>query len=66
MLEPFPEKFPFPIQIWRFGKDLTLVALSGEVVVDYALRLKKELGADRTWVVAYANEVPATFPQSAS
>ena len=65
MREPLPKK-SFPIQIWRFGKDLTLVALSGEVVVDYALRLKKELGADRTWVVAYANEVPCYIPQSAS
>ena len=53
---------PFPIQVWRFGKDLTLIALSGEVVVDYALRLKKELGADRTWAVAYANEVPCYIP----
>jgi neutral ceramidase len=57
-----PKEVPFPIQVWRFGKDLTLVALSGEVVVDYALRLKKELGADRTWVVAYANEVPCYIP----
>jgi hypothetical protein len=57
-----PTEVPFPIQIWRFGKDLTLVALSGEVVVDYALRLKKELGADRTWPVAYANEVPCYIP----
>ena len=60
--EKVPTEVPFPIQIWRFGKDLTLVALSGEVVVDYALRLKKELGADRTWVVAYANEVPCYIP----
>ena len=30
--------------------------------MDYALRLKKELGADRTWVVAYANEVPCYIP----
>jgi len=57
-----PKEVPFPIQVWRFGKDLTLVALSGEVVVDYALRLKKELGADRTWPVAYANEVPCYIP----
>ncbi len=46
-----------PVQVWRFGSDLTLVALSGEVVVDYALRLKRELGADKLWVAAYANDV---------
>jgi len=57
-----PSEVPLPIQIWRFGKDLTLIALAGEVGVDYALRLKRELGADRTWPVAYANEVPCYIP----
>ncbi|MCW5979113.1 MAG: neutral/alkaline non-lysosomal ceramidase N-terminal domain-containing protein [Bryobacteraceae bacterium] len=60
-----PKEMPLPIQTWRFGDDLTLVALAGEVCVDYALRLKKELGADRTWVVGYANEVPAYIPSEA-
>jgi hypothetical protein len=57
-----PTAVPLPIQIWRFGEDLTLVALAGEVGVDYALRLKKELGKGSTWVVAYANEVPCYIP----
>lgn len=62
---------PFTIQTLQFGRDLTpggsgapplkIVALTGEVVVDYALRLKKELG-DRTWVVAYSHDVPAYIP----
>jgi hypothetical protein len=51
-----------PVQVWKFGNDLTLVALSGEVVVDYALRLKRELGADKLWVAAYANDVFAYIP----
>jgi hypothetical protein len=57
-----PAQVPYPIQIWRFGQDLTLVGLAGEVGVDYALRLKMELGPERTWVVAYANEVPCYIP----
>jgi hypothetical protein len=32
------------------------------VVVDYSLRLKKELGAERTWVAAYTNDVMAYIP----
>jgi hypothetical protein len=28
------------------------------VVVDYTLRLKRELAGDRLWVTAYANDVP--------
>jgi hypothetical protein len=57
-----PLEVPLPIQIWRFGEDLTLVALAGEVGVDYALRLKRDFGADRVWPVAYANEVPCYIP----
>ena len=38
------------------------VAISGEVTVEYALRIKEELGADRTWVAAYANEVACYIP----
>jgi hypothetical protein len=37
--------------------------LGGEVVVDYKLRLKKELGFDRPlWVTAYANDIMAYIP----
>jgi hypothetical protein len=32
--------------------------MTGEVVVDYSLRLKKELGPDKLWVNAYSNDVP--------
>ncbi len=52
-----PASFPYTIQTWQFGDDLTMVFLSGEVVADYSLRLKKELGDD-LWVTAYANDVP--------
>ena len=55
-IEP-PASFPYTIQTWSFGDDLGMVFLAGEVVVDYSLRLKKELGDD-LWVTAYANDVP--------
>jgi neutral ceramidase len=54
--------YPYPVQTWQLGPDLTWVALGGEVVVDYSLRLKKELGRDRTWVASYANDVMAYIP----
>ena len=53
---------PCPVQVIRFGEDLSLIALSGEVVVDYALRLRKELRSKRIWVAAYCNEVFAYVP----
>ena len=43
---------------WLFGDDLAIVFLPGEVVVDYALRLKRELDGRRLWITAYANGVP--------
>lgn len=54
--------YPYPIQVWQLGDHVTWVALGGEVVVDYSLRLKKELGPRRTWVAAYANDVMAYIP----
>ena len=52
------------MQAFALGDQLTLVALSGEVVVDYAIRLQKELGGEgRTlWVAAYANDVIGYIP----
>jgi hypothetical protein len=54
--------YPYPVQVWQLGPDLTWVALGGEVVVDYSLRLKKELGPSKTWVAGYANDVMAYIP----
>src|SRR5690606_12649545 len=34
-----------------------MVFLGGEVVVDYAHRLKKEIDSGHVWVTAYANDV---------
>jgi hypothetical protein len=57
-----PAGYPYPLETWQFGQDLTLVALGSEVVVDYDLRLKKELGAQKLWVAAYCNDVFAYIP----
>lgn len=56
-------RIPYPVQSIRFGSDLTLVALGGEVVVDYALRVKKELGGSESVIVAgYSNDVMCYIP----
>lgn len=55
-------RYPYPVQVWRLGDDVTWVTLGGEVVVDYALRLKKELDPGHTWVMGYANDVMAYIP----
>lgn len=54
--------YPYPVQTWRLGDGPQFVFLGGEVVVDYALRLKMELGAGATWVAGYCNDVMAYIP----
>jgi len=56
--EPIPTSLTYPVMTWTFGNDLAMVFLAGEVVVDYSLRLKKELGEKKLWVNAYSNDVP--------
>ena len=55
---------PYPVQALRFGDDLTLVALGSEVVVDYSLRLKRELapGPGAVWIAGYANDYSGYIP----
>jgi len=55
-------RYPYPVQAIGFGKDLTLVALGGEVVVDYVLRIKKEYGSKRIIVAGYSNDVMSYIP----
>ncbi len=60
--EPLQDHLDYVVQSWQFGDDLAMVFLAGEVVVDYALRVKSEFDARRLWVVAYANDVPCYIP----
>jgi neutral ceramidase len=54
--------YPYLVQVIRFGDDLTMVVLAGEVVVDYSLRLKSELPGRAVWVAAYSNDVFGYIP----
>ncbi len=53
---------PYPIQAIRFDKSLTILALGGEVVVDYALRAKREYGSGKLIVAGYSNDVLSYIP----
>src|SRR5262245_12940310 len=55
----------YPVQLVQFGKDLTIVALSSETVVDYSLRLKSELSSPRgpaLWISGYSNVMEGYIP----
>ena len=55
---------PCPLTVWQFGKDLTLVGLSGEVVVDYVTDLEKTLGPNQLWIAGYCNDVFGYLPSA--
>lgn len=55
-------RYSYPVQAIQFGKDLTLVALGGEVVVDYVLRIKREFGSKGIIVAGYSNDVMSYIP----
>ena len=62
-----PQRPPiaYPIQLVQFGKDLTIVALSSETVIDYSLRLKSELQSPTgpaIWIAGYSNVMEGYIP----
>jgi putative membrane-bound dehydrogenase-like protein len=60
--EKLKAKIDYPIVTWAFGDSLAFVFLPGEVVVDYSVRLKKELDNQRIWINAYSNDAPCYIP----
>lgn len=57
--------YEVPVQVIAFGDDILMVAIGGETVVDYALRVKKEYAAadgPLVWVAGYSNEVFGYLP----
>ncbi len=52
----------YPIQIWQFGHELTWIFLTGEVCVDYSIRLKAMLNDASVWVSGYTNELVGYIP----
>jgi len=62
--EQLPTSYRAPLAVLQFGEDLTLVGLSGEVVVDYVYLLQKALGPLNLWVAAYCNDVFGYLPSA--
>ncbi|MFM8274193.1 MAG: neutral/alkaline non-lysosomal ceramidase N-terminal domain-containing protein, partial [Gemmata sp.] len=60
------DEYPhYPVQTWALGEQVLWVALGGEVVVDYAIRLRKDIPTSRAmWVMGYANDVMAYIPSA--
>ena len=54
--------YNYPVQFWKIGEQ-NMAVMGGEVVVDYAIRLKQIFGED-LFVMAYANEVMSYIPST--
>jgi hypothetical protein len=61
--KPLETHYSCPLAVWQLG-DLTLVGLSGEVVVDYVPLLEKALGPNQLWISAYCNDVFGYLPSA--
>lgn len=62
--QPLPKSIKLPLAALRLGDDLTYVLMGGEVVVDYARRIKRAYAADQPWTIGYAYEVPCYIPSA--
>jgi hypothetical protein len=61
--EKLPSAYSYPVQVWQLG-DQTIVALGGELMISYAIRLKELLGED-IFVMGYSNDVTGYIPSDA-
>lgn len=62
--EQLRESYEAPVAVWQFGTNLTLVGLSGEVVVDYVTLLEDAIGPLQLWTAGYCNDVFGYFPSA--
>jgi neutral ceramidase len=62
--ERLPTRYTAPVAVWRFGKDLTLAALPGEPVAEYATLLRQALGPDGLWISGYNNDCFGYLPSA--
>ena len=60
--ESLPTFYPYPIQVWKIGNQ-SIFTLGGEVVVDYAIELKRIFGQD-VFVMGYCNDVMSYIPSA--
>ena len=60
--KPVPRTYPYPLQVWRLG-DQTIMSLGGELVIEYAIELKRIFGQD-AFVLGYSNDVMAYIPST--
>jgi hypothetical protein len=62
--EPFITSYPAPLQVVRFGDALLMIAMSGETVVDWSIKFKRQFQYEGkiVWVSGYCNDMYGYIP----
>jgi neutral ceramidase len=58
--ETLKDSYPYPCEVWKLG-DQAIMALGGELLIRYAIELKKVFGPD-IFVMGYSNDIMAYIP----
>jgi neutral ceramidase len=58
------DRLDYPLQAVRFGNTLTVLALGGEVTVDYGLRARREYSGEPLITAGYSNDVMCYIPSA--
>ena len=64
---PLSQTYPYPVQLWKLGEKIQWYFLGGEVVVDFAIKIKADYGDEQfalqnVWCAGYSNDVMAYIP----
>jgi hypothetical protein len=62
--EAQPSMYSAPLAVWKFGDDLTLVALPGETVGEYMPLIRSIIPSEKLWFAGYCNDVFGYLPTS--
>lgn len=57
----FENAYPYPVHAWSLGREMLVIGMGAETVVDYALRFKGDYGPG-TWVMGYADDMISYIP----
>lgn len=57
----FESAYPYPLHAWQLGREMLVLGMGAETVIDYALRFKQEFGPG-TWVLGYTDDMIAYIP----
>jgi hypothetical protein len=62
--EPLITSYPAPMQCVRLGDELLMIVMSGEPVVDWSIKFKREFSdrAGVVWVAGYCNDMYGYVP----